>query len=242
MQVTINFASQPYEEIYRFLLRWKLIITAAALLAIVLFSASIVAFFSWHATRVQANELRRQIEEQDRRRTEGEALLSRPENRQIRLRAELLNSTIARKAFSWTEVFTDLEHIMPPHLHVTNIHPEVNANDQLELHLSVSGSSRGDGIELVRHLEQSSHFSQAYINDERTQASQAGPKASEVIQYSITAVYIPGFARTKAAPDKKEPAADSAAGPSLEVFSNPAVGSNSSTVADARKEGNDARH
>ena len=34
MQVTINFASQPYEEIYRFLLRWKLIITAAALLAI----------------------------------------------------------------------------------------------------------------------------------------------------------------------------------------------------------------
>ncbi len=205
MEITINFASRPYQEVQRFLFRWKLILSGAALLTIVLLCASVVAFLSWRTTRMQAVELRRAIAEQDRLRAEAEAFLSRPDNRQIRLRAELLNSTIARKAFSWTEVFTDLERIMPPRLHVTSIHPEVNHDDQLELHLTVSGSAREDGIKLVRRLEQSSHFSQAHINEEK--GPQGGQPAGAVIGYSITAVYIPGFARAKLAPDEKEAAA-----------------------------------
>jgi hypothetical protein len=203
MKITINFATQPYQETQRFMLRWRLILSGAALLAIVLLSASVASILDWRTTRMQAAELRRQIDEQDRMRSQVETLLSRPDNQQIRMRAELLNSAIARKAFSWTEVFTDLERVMPPRLHVTSIHPEVNSDDQLELHLSVSGSSREDGIKLVRRLEQSSHFALARINNEENLDPQKGTK-SEVIQFHITAVYIPGFARTKPAAGEKE--------------------------------------
>jgi len=216
MKITINFATQPYQEIERFMLRWKLVLSGAALLAIVLLSASVVSIVNWRTTRLQAAELRRQIDEQDRMRSQVETLLSRPENQQIRLRAELLNSAIARKAFSWTEVFTDLEGIMPPRMHVASIHPEVNSDDQLELHLSVSGSSREDGIKLVRRLEQSSHFSQARINEERDQDPQKG-RGSEVIHFGITAVYIPGFARAKSTAGEKEPTGEVATPPPAAV-------------------------
>lgn len=204
MNITINFASQPYEQAQRFLLRWKLIISGAALLAVVLLYGSIAAYLSWRTTSKQVTELRRQIDEQDRRKSEAETYLNRPENWQIRVRAELLNSAFARKAFSWTEVFTDLEHIVPSRLHVTSIQPVVNDDDELELHLVVSGSAREAAIELVRHLEQSQHFARAQINDEKTQSSQGAQSPGNVIQYSITAIYIPGFERGKAMRETKE--------------------------------------
>jgi hypothetical protein len=216
MKITINFATQPYQEMERFMLRWKLILSGAALLAIVLLSASVASVLAWRTTGMQAAELRRQLDEQDRMRSQVETLLSRPENQQIRLRAELLNSAIARKAFSWTEVFTDLERIMPPRLHVTSIYPEVNGDDQLELHLSVSGSSREDGIKLVRRLEEFSHFAQARINEESHQDPQKG-RGLEVIQYGITAVYIPGFARAKSTAGEKEPTGEVATPPPAAV-------------------------
>lgn len=120
---------------------------------------------------------------------------------------------------------------MPPHLHVTSIHPEVNADDQLELHLMVSGSVREDGIKLVRLLEQSSHFSQAHINEEKNQSPQSGQAAGAVIQYSITAVYIPGFARAKLAPTGESAAA-----------SPEAIAKETATQGDFPKEVGDAGH
>lgn len=236
MEITINFASRPYQEVQRFLFRWKLIISGAASLAIVLLCWSVATFHSWRTTSRQAAELQRAIDEQDRIRAEAESFLSRPDSRQIRLRAELLNATIARKAFSWTEVFTDLERIMPPHLHVTSIHPEVNGEDQLELHLMVSGSVREDGIKLVRRLEESSHFSQAHINEEKNQGPQSGQGAGAVIQYSITAVYIPGFARAKLAPSEKEATGEAAA------VTPEAVAKQRATQSNIPREVSDAGH
>lgn len=203
MNITINFASQPHEQVQRFLLRWKRIVSAVALLAVALLYWSTSSYRSWRTTAKQVAELRRQITEQDRQKAEAETYLNRPENWQIRVRAELLNSAIARKAFSWTEVFTDLEHIVPSRLHVTSIQPVVNDDDQLELHLVVSGSARDAAIELVRRLEQSPHFAHAQINDEKTQSAQNGQTPGDVIQYSITAIYIPGFERGKAARESR---------------------------------------
>ncbi len=194
MDISINLASQPYQQVQQLVSRWRLILCATALLALVLCGAAVAAFVSWRTTQQQAAGLTRQIEALDRQKAEAEVFMNRAENRQLRRRAEFLNATIARKAFSWTEVFTDLEHIMPPGLRVTSLHPEINGDDQLELHLTVSGSARGAAIQLVRRLEQSPHFAQAQINSEATQAPQNAQGDS--IQYDISAIYIPGFART----------------------------------------------
>ncbi len=197
MDITINLASQPYQQVQRFLLRWRLLISAVTLLALALLCGSVAACLSWYTIRTQAAALQRQIDKYDRRKAEAEAFLNRPGNRQIRQRAGFLNALIARKAFSWTEVFTDLEQIMPPGLHVTSIHPEVTNDDQLELHLTVAGSKRVAAIELVRRLEQSSHFAQALIQDEATRSPQNTQTPGDLVQYNITATYIPGFAREK---------------------------------------------
>ncbi len=197
MDISINLASQPYQQVQRLVFRWRLILSGMGLLAVVLLCAAVAACLSWRTTHNQAAALQRQIEELDRRKAEAENFMNRADNRQIRMRAEFLNAAIARKAFSWTEVFSDLEHIMPAHLRVISIHPEINGDRQLELQLTVSGSERQAAIDLVRRLEQSPHFAQAQINNEMSQNPQNAQGDS--IQYSISAIYIPSFARDAAA-------------------------------------------
>ncbi len=194
MDITLNLATQSYQQVQRFHARWKLIIAGVALIAVALLCGSAAAYLSWRTAKRQVAQLRVQLDERECQKKDIEAFLDRPENRQVRIRSEFLNSEFARKALSWTEVFTDLEHIMPPHLHVTSMEPKVTDEDQLELQLSVAGAGREAAIELVRRLEQSSHFAQAQIHDERTETAQKGEKAN-VVEYKITAIYIPKFAR-----------------------------------------------
>src|SRR5260370_41485872 len=193
---------------------WRMVISGVALIACALLCLSITAYPCWRVTEQQARELRRQISEYDNQKTEVETFLNRLENSQIRQRAEFLNSMIARKSFSWTEVFTDLERVVPPCHHVKNIHPEVNNDDQLQLRLGVAGSTRCAAIEVLRRLELSKHFAQPQIDSEATQ-DQAKP-SDDLAQYTITAVYIPGFARDNSPAHKKVAARRRASLPNVE--------------------------
>jgi Tfp pilus assembly protein PilN len=195
MDITLNLATQSYQRVQRFHARWKLMIAGVALVAVALLCGSVAAYLSWRSGERQIAQLTKQIEERQREKEKIEAFLDRPESREVRVRSEFLNSAIARKAFSWTEVFTDLEHVVPPRLHVTSIHPDVNNDGQIELHLSVGGAKREAAIELVRRLEQSSHFAQAQIHDESFQTGQRAQSEGDAVSYTITAIYIPQFAR-----------------------------------------------
>lgn len=193
MRFDINLASQPYQDVQRFLVRWGLGLFAIALLTVGLVYAATTAFLSWRVTDKQIHYLQQQIADRDRQKAEVQAFLARPENRETRDRSQFLNALIARKAFSWTEVFTDLENIMPPRLHVTAIRPEINADDQLQLHLTVVGSSRESAIALVRRLEQSPHFTQAQVQQENARQTTGG--GGDAVQFEILAIYLPAFAR-----------------------------------------------
>jgi type IV pilus assembly protein PilN len=202
MRFDINLASQPYEDVQRFLSRWRLILLGVALLTAVLAYAARAAYVSWRISEKQTSELRAQVEERAREKAAIEAALNRSENSQLRSRAQFLNTLIARKAFSWTEVFSDLEKLVPPALHVSSIHPDINEDNQLEVKIVVAGSNRDGGVELVRRLENSSHFMHARIDTEAANRPQerigAGPASqpAEVVQFQISAIYIPPFART----------------------------------------------
>lgn len=193
MRFEINLASQPYLDVKRFILRWSLGLVVLLIVTVVLVYAATSAVLSWRITERRANVLRQQIAERDRQKKDAEGYLARPENREMRDRSQFLNSMIARKAFSWTEIFTDLETLVPARLHVLTLHPEVNEDNQLVLRLSVAGSSRDAAVELVRRMEHSPHFQSAQIDSES--ALLPLPGETDTVHFEISAVYIPDFAR-----------------------------------------------
>lgn len=184
MRFEINLASQPYEDARRFYLAWAGILTAVLLLTVGLVSLAVV---NWRSSRDMAQKIafmRSRIAQLDQTKAQAQAVMDRPENRDIRDKSKFLNSLIERKAFSWTKVFSDLEKIMPPKLQVASIHPELK-DDQLSLELSVTGESREAALELVKRMEQSAVFHNAQVQSE---AVESGKNA---VTFQIEAQYVP---------------------------------------------------
>src|SRR5205814_3692313 len=93
------------------------------------------------------------------------------------------------KAFSWTQVFQDLERIMPARLHVVSMHPELDEENQLQIKFTVAGESRDRALELVRHMEESARFRQPRITAENQQTQRG--IAGDNVEFNISALYVP---------------------------------------------------
>ncbi len=204
MRVNINLATRPYQDVRQFLLRWGAVV---ALLAI--FSGVLLyyAIHSWRQSRdvnASIDLLRKEISQLDRERQQGIDLLNRPENRDVTSESRFLNQVvIARKAFSWTRVFEDLERMMPPRLHVVSMQPELDANNQLQLRLIVAGNSRDRAVELIRHMEDSPTFRHAQLHAETVATPSAGANSGDTIQFEITSQYLPSREPMSSAKDAK---------------------------------------
>jgi len=190
MRTHINLATQPYEDARRFYLQWGALLLALVVIAAVLISLVVKSQRSSRDIALKVAVERRQIAEVDRERAAAEAILNRPENRDVRDKSRFLNALIARKAFSWTQVFSDLEKIVPSRVRIVSIHPAVNPQDQLEIHLEAIGDTREKAIELMRRMEEAPSFREAQLRQERPESGM-----SAGVEFTIVAQYIPQLQR-----------------------------------------------
>ena len=188
MRSRINLATQPYEDARRFYLQWGGLVLALVLITAVLITLVVRSHRASRDIAKKVAQERSQIDEIDRERAAAEAMLNRVENRDVRDKSRFLNALIVRKAFSWTQVFSDLERIVPPRVRIVSIRPDLNASYQLEIHLEAIGDSREKANELLRHMEDSPSFREPQLRVERpTEPSSGGPG----IDFSIVALYVP---------------------------------------------------
>ena len=194
MRLDINLASQPYEDARQFWIRWGSAVALISILTLALIAQTALSWIYAHKDQETIAKYRALITERDRERTSAEAVLNKPENRTTRDRSRFLNELIERKAFSWTQVFQDLERIMPARLHVVSMHPELDDENQLQIKLTVAGESRDRALELVRHMEESTRFRQPRITAENQQTERG--IAGDNVEFNISAVYVPAAPET----------------------------------------------
>src|SRR6266567_1427976 len=188
MRIDINLATQPYEDSRRFWTYWGPALALLALLTLLLGFMAVGGFLQASRERAKIAGLQREIAAYDQEKSNAEAMLSLPENRMVRDRSRFLNDLFQRKAFSWTKVFEDLERVMPAHLHVVSIHPDMSKDNNLEIKLIVAGETRAQALDLVRKKEGSKRFKQTQIESER---SEIEPVNGDRVRFDISALYIP---------------------------------------------------
>jgi type IV pilus assembly protein PilN len=184
MRLDINLASHPYEDVRDFLMRWGTAMGALALFTLILLGTAVSGWWGARDVRREMDRDLRQMQELDRDKAIAETLLSQPQNRQTLERSHFLNGLITRKAFSWTQLFMDLEKIMPPRVRVVSLQPEATEN-QMSVRLLVEGDSRERALDLLRRMEESERFRLARVKSER------GKEDSGIIQLEIVAYYDP---------------------------------------------------
>jgi hypothetical protein len=193
MRVDINLATQPYEDARRFWFRWGGALVALGILTLGLIYFTLLGWVTAGKDKGLISQNLHQIADRDGERAAAQALMNLPQNSVTRDRSQLLNDLFYRKSFSWTQVFEELERVMPPRLHVISIQPEFAPDNELAIKLVVAGDSRERALELVRKMEESQHFQQTQIDQENAEAG-SGATAGDTVKFSISALYVAGNA------------------------------------------------
>jgi type IV pilus assembly protein PilN len=192
MRLNINLASQPYEAARFYRRRMGVLVLALAVLTALLGGYIVYQRAQSRGINKQLAQVRWEIKGLDLEDAQARALLNKPANRDIADQSEFLNQLFARKALSWTRVFTEMEKIVPPNLHVVSMKPEYTKTNDLMLRVVVATDSRDRAIELVRRMEKSNHFRQAQVMAEAVTANTSDQTAGPGnIQFDIAAIYVP---------------------------------------------------
>jgi len=189
MRIDINLASQPYQDARRFWTYWGTGLALLGLTTALLVFLAVTGFIRAGHDREQMARLESEIKAYDQEKNQSEAVLNQPQNRTMREQSRFLNELFQRKAFSWTRVFEDLERVMPAHLHVVSIHPDVSADNNAQIKLEVGGDSREQALDLVRKMEGSKRFKQTRIESEKFSNEQQ--RTMDPVQFEIVTSYVP---------------------------------------------------
>ncbi len=199
MRLNINLASQPYEVAQAYRRRMTTVIAALGLLAVLLVGYIVYQRQHTRGINRQLAATQQQIHSLENEEAQARAILNKPANREIADQSDFLNQLFARKSLSWTRICTEMEKIVPAGLHVVSMKPEYTKTNDLVVHVIVATDSRDRAVEMVRHMENSSHLRQAQIVAETVTTNSSGEAVGGGnIQFDIAALYVPG------APDNDE--------------------------------------
>ncbi|HEV3040042.1 MAG TPA: hypothetical protein VHA33_19915 [Candidatus Angelobacter sp.] len=190
MRFTINLASQKYADARQFYLRWGGAVVLLLLLTVLLGMKARYSYLSARQSGKYVAELKEKIRVKEQQRAKAEAVLNQPENHDVREQLSFWNKQFKQKSFSWTELFTDLEKMMPGRAFVVSITPALTSDDRLQLKMTVVGEKADDGNELIRRMEKSERFRFPTLTDQST-LTQAQGKGGPLTQFAINTYYTP---------------------------------------------------
>jgi type IV pilus assembly protein PilN len=202
MRLNINLASQPYEAAREFGRRMTMLIAGLGIVAVLLVGYIVYQRAHTRSINRQLAEVQQQIDALSHEEAQARVILNKPANRVIADQADFLNQLFARKALSWTHIFTEMEKIVPPNLHVVSMKPDYSKTNDLVVHMVVATDSRDRAVELVRHMENSSHFRNSQVVAEAVVTNTSDQSAGGGnIQFDIAAIYVPNAQDNDQAPE-----------------------------------------
>jgi Tfp pilus assembly protein PilN len=188
MRLTINLASQKYADARRFYMLWGAAVAALLLLTIFLGIRTRITYSSWRQSGRHIAELKEKIRILEQQKTNAEAVLNQPENHDVREQSSFWNDFFEQKSFSWTELFTDLEKIMPGRTFVVSVSPSPTSDHRLKLKMSIAGEKPDDAHALIRKMEKSERFRFPILEGQSPLVLGKGPP---LIQFAINTYYTP---------------------------------------------------
>ena len=189
MRLNINLASQKFEDVRQFYLRWTIAIAAAAVLGLLLVGLAVMNHSTSSRTGNQIREHQEKIASLQKERAAAEHVTNLPENHDVTAQKNYWNKQIVRRQLSWTQLFNDLQKIMPARAYLSSVHPEITQEKRLKLTVVIVGDTHNNGLELVQKMEKSDRFRGPQINAETRQKDERS--GEQLYKFDIVTYYTP---------------------------------------------------
>lgn len=188
MKVRLNLATNPLQTHRKFLAVSGLIGALAGIVFLAL---------GWHvysvrksneALRARAAAMRQEMIGLIGQRDELESFFKQPENARLYERSTFLNSLIDEQSLNWTQMFMDLEKIMPTGVRLVSIEP-AHEKGQVKVKLLIGAISDEAKLKFMRALENSPAFREVKEDHELYVDPQAGSGDLDRLQVQLNVVY-----------------------------------------------------
>jgi Tfp pilus assembly protein PilN len=190
MRLNINLASQKYEDVQQFYRRWGIAIGFTAVLTLLLIILVLVNYSSTSKSNAHIKELQNDIASLQKERADAEAVSNRPENHDVNEEKNYWNRQINRRQLSWTQLFNDLQRIMPARAYLSSVHPEITQDNRLRLTLIIKGDTHENGLELVQKMEKSERFRGTQIPQINSEQVEKNEKTgAQLYKFDIVTYY-----------------------------------------------------
>ena len=188
MKVRLNVATNPLQTHRRFLAVSGLIGAIAGIVFLALGWHVYSARKSNEASRARAESVRQEMVGLMGQREELENFFKEEQNAKLNERSTFLNSLIDEQSLNWTQMFMDLEKILPTGVRLVSIEP-AHEKGKVQVRLHVGAISDEAKLKFLRALESSPAFKEVREVDERVSDPQQGGGDLDRLQIQLTAVY-----------------------------------------------------
>jgi type IV pilus assembly protein PilN len=188
MKVRLNLATNPLQTHRKFL----------AISGLVGLCASVVfAALAWHvysarkaneALRVRADAIRQEMVGLVRQSDELEAFFREEQNASLTERSAFLNSLIDEQSLNWTQMFMDLEKILPDGVRLVSVEP-AHEKGQVLVKLIVGAVNDEAKLKFVRAPESSPAFKDFKEISELNAEPKPGTGDLDHVHMQLTVVY-----------------------------------------------------
>jgi len=186
MKVRLNLSTKPLQTHRRFLAGAGILGVVAGLFFIGLGLHVYAVRRGDEVFRERVVNVRSEMVNLERQRAELEQFFSRPENAKLHDRSAFLNTLIDEQSLNWTQMFMDLERILPAGVRVVSIQPKLDKG-VVEVKLTVGAMSDEAKLKFLHALEQSSSFTHVVMLSEKQVVP--APGSNDRINVELTAVY-----------------------------------------------------
>jgi len=187
MRVGLNLATKPLVSHRRFLV-------GSALFGFL--GSVLLVYLGWHfytlrkadeEFRSRLGTVQSEMAQLQEQRSELERFYVRQENRNLQDRAKFVGGVIEARSFNWTKMFMDLEHTLPPGVHVVRIEPKLDSGSAA-VKFVVGGSSEESKVKLLKAFEDSPSFTHIEVNAESV-PRQSNTQTADVFVMEFSAIY-----------------------------------------------------
>ncbi|MGB7848332.1 MAG: hypothetical protein WBL63_22155 [Candidatus Acidiferrum sp.] len=187
MYIRLNLATKPLVSHRRFLMGAALL----GLVGIALFASLGLHFLTLRKAdedfRARAGKIQQEMARLQDQRDDLVRFYERPENRNLQERAKFIGSVIEARSFNWTKMFMDLEHTLPPGVHVLRIDPTLE-HGTVAVKFVIAGYNQDSKVGILKAFEESKSFTHIEVTSDAPARQGVGAN-TDVFSLEFSAIY-----------------------------------------------------
>jgi Tfp pilus assembly protein PilN len=154
----INLSTEPFRRDRALLLATSALAALLALGLVLLVSLILSERQRASDTRASLAAVEAETRAQAAEIAKYDAILRETQNAEVLDRNLFLNQLITRKSVSWTQLFSDLEKVMPGGVRLVSIRPQILADNRIILDMTIGARTEEAAVRMLMRLEGSPLF------------------------------------------------------------------------------------